>query len=126
LSGSPIVYIASPSNGVRMVLASREPVSDLSQVRGLRLGETSPYNPGGSLQHIRGNHILYLQRAGVGRDEVKWVELADEVEEDARDTLLGALQAGRIDVAFVMGGPPPFEEPGYHLLPLRELPVINR
>jgi ABC-type nitrate/sulfonate/bicarbonate transport system substrate-binding protein len=125
LSGSPIVHLASPSNGVRMVLASRERLSDLSQVRGLRLGETSPYNLDGSLQHIRGNHILYLRRAGVAPDEVSWVELADEVEEDARDTLLGALQAGRIDVAFVTGSPAAFEASGYHVLPLGELPMIN-
>jgi ABC-type nitrate/sulfonate/bicarbonate transport system substrate-binding protein len=125
LSGSPIVYIASPSNGVRMVLASREPLANLSDIRGLRLGETSPYNPGGSLQHIRGNHILCLQRAGVEREEVTWVELADEVEDDARDTLLFALEARRIDVAFVTGGARAFEAAGLHLMAIPELPMIN-
>lgn len=123
--GDPIVHIASPSNGVRYTVASRKPISQLAEIRGLRLGETSPFNPGGSLQHIRGNHLLYLQKAGLQPEDVAWVELAKEVEDDENDTLVQAMKSNRIDVAFAMRGSSAYQQVGFHLLPLDELPMVN-
>lgn len=127
LQGLPLVYIASPSNGVRYTVASRQPLASLSDARGLRLGETSPWNPGGSLQHIRGNHILYLRDAGLSQEDVTWVNMADQVKNEEEDEVyFQALRDNRIDFAFVQSGRhEEYRAAGYSILPLAQLPMIN-
>jgi len=123
--GFPIVHLTSSSNGVRDRLATRTPVQSLAELRGWRLGETAQTGPDGGYAHNRGNHILYLKRAGVERHEVEWVELARTMSDGLREKQFAALQEGRIDAAFVTGSTAAYEAAGYPVLELEPLPMIN-
>lgn len=122
--GRPIVCLASPSNSVNDKLVTRRPVASLSELRGLRIGDTTLEDPSGGYHHLRGNHMLYVMRAGLGIEEVVWVELADTTER-LPEAQLEALEAGRIDATFVTGGTARFERAGFHVLPLDPLPMVN-
>lgn len=123
--GKPIVCIASPSNSVRDRLVSREPVRSLTELRGRKIVDLSLEGRVAGFNHLRGNHMLYLLRAGVGLDEVKWVELGEDVTQEFRKAQFEALQSGRADAAFMTGGTQVYEEAGFHVLEAEPLPMIN-
>src|SRR5580700_119386 len=64
-AGKPIVSLASPVNGVRDRLVSREPVTSLADLRGKRIADRPLESRGSGMHHPTGNHILYLQKAGL-------------------------------------------------------------
>ena len=122
--GKPIVSLASPSNSVNDRLVSRAPVASLAELKGKRIGDTTLTDPAGGYHHLRGNHMLYVLRAGLKLDDVQWVELADRMDE-LRAAQLEALQSGRIDATFVTGGTEKFEKAGLPVLKLEPLPMVN-
>jgi ABC-type nitrate/sulfonate/bicarbonate transport system substrate-binding protein len=122
--GKPIVCLASPSNSVNDRLITREPISSLSELRGKRIGDTTLLDPEGGYHHPRGNHMLYVMRAGLHLEEVQWVELA-ETNEEFRALQFEAMRSGKVDGTFVTGGTDKFEKAGFHVLSLEPLPMVN-
>jgi ABC-type amino acid transport substrate-binding protein len=51
----------------------------------------------GGFHHPRGNHMMYLIRAGIGINEVQWVE------HDDSEAQFEALKSGRADARFISG-----------------------
>ncbi len=122
--GKPIVCLASPSNSVNDRFVSRQPISALSELRGRRIGDTTLVDPAGGYHHLRGNHMLYVMRAGLRLDEVQWVELADTMEQ-FRTAQFEAMQSGRVDATFVTGGAERYVKAGFHVLTPDPLPMVN-
>lgn len=122
--GKPIVSLASPSNAVNDQLVTREPVKDLTELRGRRIGDTAIRDRSGGYHHPRGNHMLYVMRAGLKLEDVEWVELADDTHV-LRNVILDALRDGKADAALVTGNTDDFGAAGLHLLALDPLPMIN-
>lgn len=123
--GRPIVHIASPSNAVKDVLVTKEPIKSLTDLRGMRLGTTAQSALDGGYAHNRGNHMLYLLRAGVQINEVTWVELAEKMSDAFRHDQLQAMLDGRADAAFVTGNTDRFNKHGFHTMQIEPLPMIN-
>ncbi len=71
--GKPIVCLTSPSNSVNDRLVTRSPVKKVSELEGKRIGDTTLVDSIGGYHHPRGNHMLYVLRAGLKLDEVEWV-----------------------------------------------------
>ncbi|HWP58535.1 MAG TPA: ABC transporter substrate-binding protein [Candidatus Acidoferrales bacterium] len=117
--GKPIVSLASPVNGQNASVASREPLSSIQDLRGKRIVDTPMEGRDGGFHHGRGNHMMYLIRAGIGIDEVQWVE-----HEDA-EAQMEALKSGKADARFIGGSGERYKELGFHVLPLGPLPMIN-
>lgn len=122
--GKPIVSLASPSNSVNDKLVARFPIRELSELRGKRLGDTTLVDSIGGYHHPRGNHMLYVMRAGLRLDEVEWVELT-ESNSAFRGMQLESLTSGKVDAIFVTGNTDKFKEAGLHVLALEPLPMIN-
>jgi ABC-type nitrate/sulfonate/bicarbonate transport system substrate-binding protein len=125
VKGKPIVCIASPSNSVRDKLVSREPVKSLAELRGKKIADLSLEGRVAGFNHIRGNHMLYILRAGLRLDEVKWVELGDDGSKEFRKAQFEALQSGRADAALITGNTQAYEQAGFHVKELDPLPMIN-
>jgi ABC-type nitrate/sulfonate/bicarbonate transport system substrate-binding protein len=123
--GKPIVCIASPSNSVRDKIVSREPIRSVAELRGRKIADLSLEGRVAGFNHLRGNHMIYLLRAGVGLEEVKWVELGEDATQEFRKAQLDALQSGRADAAFITGGTQTYEEAGLHVFEPDSLPMIN-
>lgn len=123
--GKPIVCLASPSNAVRDRVVSREPVRSVAELRGKRIADLALEGRAAGFNHLRGNHMLYLLRAGVGLDEVQWVELGDEGNETFRNAQFEALTTGKADAALVTGGTDRYERAGLHVFTPEPLPMIN-
>lgn len=122
--GKPIVCLASPVNGVRDRLVSREPIADLTELRGKRIADRPLQSREAGMHHPTGNHILYLLHAGLRLEEIEWIEL-DEDRADLRETQIEALRSGRADATFSMGGTDAYARQGLHVLQLDLLPMIN-
>lgn len=123
--GRPIVCLASPSNSVSDKLVSRAPVNSLGDLRGRRFADTTVTDRDGGYNHIRGNHMLYILRAGLRLEDVGWVEIADKMSEEFRRAQLAALKSGQADCAMVTGGTEEYERGGFHVLALERLPMVN-
>ena len=82
--GKPIVSIASPGNSVNDRLISRKPVQSLAEIEGGRLGDTAIRDSAGGYHHPRGNHMLYIMRAGLTLEDVEWVQLGGRHARAAR------------------------------------------
>jgi ABC-type nitrate/sulfonate/bicarbonate transport system substrate-binding protein len=123
--GKPIVCLASPHNAVQDSVASREPVSSLVDLRGKRIADLSMEGRAAGFNHLRGNHMLYLIKAGVGIDEVTWVELADDVTPEYRRAVFDAMAEGAADATFLTGGAEEYRRAGFHILELPPLPMIS-
>lgn len=123
-SGSPIVSIASPVNGVRDRLVSREAVASLGELRGKKIADQPLQSRAAGFQHPTGNHMLYLLHAGIPLEEITWIELEGSGAE-LRQAQIQALQSGRADATFSMGGTEEYEQAGLHVLQLDLLPMIN-
>jgi ABC-type nitrate/sulfonate/bicarbonate transport system substrate-binding protein len=117
--GKPIVSIASPVNGQNASVASKEPISSIQDLRGMRITDTPMEGREGGFHHGRGNHMMYLIRAGIGINDVHWVEHEDS------EAQLEALKSGKADARFIGGGGERYKELGFHVLPLGPLPMIN-
>jgi ABC-type nitrate/sulfonate/bicarbonate transport system substrate-binding protein len=117
--GKPIVSIASPVNGQNASVASREPMNSIQELRGKRIADTPMEGRDGGFHHGRGNHMMYLIRAGININEVKWIE-----DEDS-DAQFEALKSGKADARFISGTGEKYKELGFHVLPLGPLPMIN-
>jgi ABC-type nitrate/sulfonate/bicarbonate transport system substrate-binding protein len=122
--GKPIVCLASPSNSVNDKLVSRFPIKQVSELRGKRLGDTTLVDSIGGYHHPRGNHMLYVIRAGLRLDEVEWIELS-ESNKEFQAMQLDVLKTGKVDAIFVTGNTEKFEQAELHVLPLDKLPMVN-
>ena len=122
--GKPIVCLASPSNSVNDKLVSRFLIKEVSELRGKRIGDTTLVDSIGGYHHPRGNHMLYVMRAGLRLDEVEWVELS-ESNKEFQGMQLDVLKTGKVDAIFVTGNTEKFEQAELHVLPLDRLPMVN-
>jgi ABC-type nitrate/sulfonate/bicarbonate transport system substrate-binding protein len=118
VQGKPIVSLASPVNATNASIVSREPVGSLQDLKGLRIVDTPAEGRDGGFHHVRGNHMMYLIRAGVGIEDVHWVEYEGSEEQ------FQALKAGKADAMFAGGGEK-YKQQGFHVLSLPPLPMIN-
>ena len=123
--GRPIVSLASPSNSVNDKLISRAPLGSIAELRGKRLADTTVLDSGGGYNHIRGNHMIYLLRAGVAPGEVKWVEIADIMSEEFRRDQIEAVKEGKADAAMATGATETFAKEGLQVLEMGRIPMIN-
>lgn len=117
--GKPVVSIASPVNGQNASVASREPIKSIQDLRGKRIADTPMEGRNGGFHHGRGNHMMYLIRAGIGINEVQWIE------DESSDAQFEALKSGKADARFISGTGEKYKELGLHVLPLGPLPMIN-
>ncbi len=74
VQGKPIVSIASPVNGQNASIASWERIKSLHDLRGKRIADTPMEGREGGFHHGRGNHMMYMIRAGMKIRDVQWVE----------------------------------------------------
>lgn len=123
--GKPIVCIASPSNQVRDRLVSREKFSSLAELRGKKIVDLAFEGRVAGFNHLRGNHALYILRAGLKLSDVKWLEIGEDITPAFRKEQLQMLTSGKADAALITGGTAPYEEAGLNVLPLDPLPMIN-
>jgi ABC-type nitrate/sulfonate/bicarbonate transport system substrate-binding protein len=117
--GKPIVSLASPVNAQNASIASREPLKSIQDLRGRRIADTPMEGRDGGFHHGRGNHMMYLIRAGISIDQVQWVESEDSDEQ------YQALKSGKADARFISGTGEKYRQDGFHILPLGPLPMIN-
>ena len=122
--GKPIVSLTSPSNSVNDKLVARFPIKQVSELRGKRIGDTTLVDSIGGYHHPRGNHMLYVMRAGLKLDEVEWVELS-ESNNEFKAMQMDVLKNGKVDAIFVTGNTDKFEQAGLHALAFDRLPMIN-
>jgi ABC-type nitrate/sulfonate/bicarbonate transport system substrate-binding protein len=123
--GKPIVSLASPSNSVNDKLISRAPIKSIADLRGKRLADTTVLDSGGGYNHIRGNHMMYVLRAGMRLDDVEWVEIADIMSEEFRVKQIEAVREGKADATIATGGAEKCQKEGLHVLELGRLPMVN-
>ena len=123
--GKPIVCIASPSNQVRDRLVSREKFSSLAELRGKRVVDLAFEGRVAGFNHLRGNHALYVIRAGLKLSDVNWVEIGEDITPEFRKEQFEMLTSGSADAAIITGATAQYEEAGLHVLPLEPLPMIN-
>jgi len=122
--GKPIVSLASPDNVMLARVVSREPIKSLAELRGKRVGDVSVTSSDGGYNHTRGNHMIYLRRAGVEPDEVQWVVLAETAAGEYGRKQLQAMQGGDIDATFVTRTAE-YEQHGFHVFKPPPLPMIS-
>jgi len=123
--GKPIVCLASPSNNVRDRLVSREPVHSLAELRGKKIVDLALEGRVAGFNHLRGNHMLYILRAGLKLDDVQWVEIGEDISPAFRKAQFEMIRSGKADAALITGGTAQYEEAGCHVLQLDPLPMIN-
>ena len=119
VQGKPIVSIASPVNGQNASIASWKRIKSLHDLRGKRVADTPMEGREGGFHHGRGNHMMYLIRAGMRINDVKWVE------SESSDEQFEALKSHRADARFISGTGERYKKMGLHILPLGPLPMIN-
>jgi len=118
--GKPIVSLASPVNSKTEKIISRKPVKSLTDLRGRRIADTPMEGRDGGFHHGRGNHMMYLIRAGIGIDQVRWIEDEDSEKQ------LAAFKSGKADARFISANATErYKTMGFHVLPLGPLPMIN-
>ena len=117
--GKPIVSIASPVNGQNASIASWKKIKSLHDLRGKKIADTPMEGREGGFHHGRGNHMMYLIRAGMKINDVKWVE------SESSDEQFEALKSRKADARFISGDGKRYKKMGLHILPLGPLPMIN-
>ena len=122
--GKPIVCLSSPSNTVNDRLVTRFAAKNVAELRGQRIGDTTLIDSIGGYHHPRGNHMLYVLRAGLKLTDVEWVELS-ESNNEFKAMQMDALKSGKVDAIFVTGNTDKLEQAGLHALALDRLPMIN-
>jgi len=119
VQGKPIVSIASPVNGQNASIASWKRIKSLHDLRGKRVADTPMEGREGGFHHGRGNHMMYLIRAGMKISDIKWVE------SESSDEQFQALISRKADARFISGAGERYKKLGMHILPLGPLPMIN-
>ena len=118
-NGKPIVYLGQSVNWTTDELVTREPITDLTQLRGKVIAEAKTK----TFAHPWGNHKLYLRRGGVDLSEVTFVG-ADEF--DGKHTTYELVADGKADAAFIT---PPNDllarDLGLVVTPLPFLPMVQ-
>lgn len=122
--GKPIVCLTSPSNTTNDRLVANFPVTQIADLRGKRIGDTTLVDSIGGYHHPRGNHMLYVMRGGLKLDDVEWVELS-ESNNEFKARQLDTLKTKKVDAIFVTGNTDKFAQAGLHVLALERLPMIN-
>lgn len=122
--GKSMVCLASPSNSVNDKLVTREAVASIADLRGKRIGDTTLVDSHGGYHHLRGNHMIYVMRAGLDLEDVHWVDLCETMAE-FRTAQLESLQAGKADATFVTGSTEKYEQAGFKVLAVEPLPMIT-
>ena len=117
--GKPIVSIASPVNATRATITSTQPIRSVLDLRGKRVADTPLEGRDGGFHHGRGNHMMYIIRAGMRLDEIKWVDVEGRAEQ------LETLRSGKADAAFTWASEESSKEAGFHSITLAPLPMIN-
>ncbi|MCH6545228.1 MAG: hypothetical protein IH796_04430 [Deltaproteobacteria bacterium] len=79
--GKPIVSIASPVNATRATITSTQPIKSVLDLRGKRVADTPLEGRDGGFHHGRGNHMMYIVRAGMRLDEIKWVDVEGRAQQ---------------------------------------------
>jgi ABC-type nitrate/sulfonate/bicarbonate transport system substrate-binding protein len=123
--GKPIVCIASPSNQVRDRLVSREKIGSVAELRGKKVVDLAFEGRVAGFNHLRGNHALYVLRAGLKLGDVKWIEIGEDITAAFRKEQFEMLVSGKADAALITGSTAQYEEAGLNVLPLDPLPMIN-
>jgi ABC-type nitrate/sulfonate/bicarbonate transport system substrate-binding protein len=119
VQGKPIVSIASPVNEQNASIASWKRIKSLRDLRGKRIADTPMEGREGGFHHGRGNHMMYMIRAGMKIRDVKWVESENSDEQ------FEALISRKADARFISGAGERYKKLGMHILPLGPLPMIN-
>jgi ABC-type nitrate/sulfonate/bicarbonate transport system substrate-binding protein len=120
VKGKPIVSLASPVNGQNACVASHEPLSSIQELRDKRIADTPMEGRDGGFHHGRGNHMMYLIRAGISIDQVRWIEDEDSEKQ------IAAFKSGKADARFISANSADrYKSMGFHVLPLGPLPMIN-
>ena len=122
--GKPIVSLTSPSNSTGDRLVANFPITQLADLRGRKIGDTTLVDSLGGYHHPRGNHMLYVMRGGLRLDEVEFVELS-ESNAEFHAMQLEVLKSKKVDAVFVSGSTEKFEAEGMQGLALDRLPMIN-
>jgi ABC-type nitrate/sulfonate/bicarbonate transport system substrate-binding protein len=102
--GKPIVSLTSPSNSTSEKLIANFPIREIAELRGKRIGDTTLVDSIGGYHHPRGNHMLFVLRAGLSLDEVEFVELTDS-NNKFRDMQMDVLQSRKVDAIFAGAAP---------------------
>jgi ABC-type nitrate/sulfonate/bicarbonate transport system substrate-binding protein len=112
--GVPFVYLGQTVNYADDSVASARPMSEVEDLRGLRIADRLDSN-----SHPHGNHILFLRRAGIAEDEVVWIGAERHAE-------LDLVAAGQADAAFVTVPNDRLAlERGLHVFQPDPLPMVN-
>lgn len=121
--GEPLVYLAQTMNTVQENFASRQPISDLSEMAGKRLAMPSLLDQNGKFAgHPRGNRELMLERAGIGGTAVECVGYGKNGRSRDRFDMVAR---GDADGTFVgRQETRKAAESGLHILALEGLPMI--
>jgi ABC-type nitrate/sulfonate/bicarbonate transport system substrate-binding protein len=122
--GKPIVCLTSPSNSTSEKLVANFPIREIAELRGKKIGDTTLVDAIGGYHHPRGNHMLFVMRAGLRLDEVEFAELTNSNNE-FRAMQMEILQARKVDAIFVSGNTDKFAQAGMAVLSLESLPMIN-
>ena len=122
--GKPIVCLTSPSNDTRDTLVANFPITDIGDLRGKRIGDTTLVDSIGGYHHPRGNHMLFVMRGGLKLADVEWVELS-ESNNEFKAMQMDVLKSKKVDAIFVSGNSDKFQQAGMHVLALDRLPMIN-
>jgi hypothetical protein len=126
--GKPIVCIASPNNGIRDRVATREPVTSLADFAGksLRVADTDLYGADdGAISHTRGNHILEIAQAGFPAESTEWLQMGESHDAGFQAGMIDAVKSGRADIAFVPRNPDELIAAGLHILDLPAMPMVT-
>jgi ABC-type nitrate/sulfonate/bicarbonate transport system substrate-binding protein len=91
-------------NGQNASVASREPINSIQDLRGKRIADTPMEGRDGGFHHGRGNHMMYLIRAGININEVQWIE------DESSDAQFEALKSGKADARFISGAGERYKE----------------
>lgn len=122
--GVPIVCIAQPWRHVLDAVVTRSPIEQLANLRGRTIIDRPLRSPAGGIVHPRGNHVLYLDRAGLNPDtDVKWLERESlRRDGDAMDAVL----AQEADAAFIsLHAREDARQKGLSVLELDPLPMVH-
>ena len=124
--GSSIVCLASPGNSVKDTVVSKDPIRSLNDLGEKRLVDTTVVDSIGGYNHIRGNHMMYLKRAGLDpMQDVEWTEVGDIMGAEYRVAQDEAMESGKGDATFVMGDATRYAQAGFHLLELDVMPMVT-
>lgn len=118
--GKPVVCLAQTLQYSYDYLVSKEPMTGLRDLENRCVAMASLESKLGP--HPRLNYEIYLKRAGVFRDRIDVLDVADS---DKGNAILGAVHDGKAEAALVMMPHNALAQSmGLHVLPLPPLPMV--